>query len=318
MVDDIDAVMPTRADLRRYQRTRSQPDIAAQPQPDSSSRPASSTAVESRPRLRSRLRALPDLDDDLRAAQRHYDDSESVLRQAEILTAQPYRSYNTPRTPQLFSLNRWLLLAVVALASVLVLARGGGGSTTSLTRWSTLLNFGDNSMSGVSRASLFGSAHPPGDYTIQGKPSLTVQEIDAILTSYGSPAAGTGKIWYDLGIKYGIDPAYPVAFFIHESSAGTNPGWAGLKQSGGSTHNVGNIICAGYATCYGRFRDYRSWEEGIEDWYRLIDVEYIKGRGTRTVQDIVPIYAPSFENDVQAYINAVTGLIDGWRTHGIP
>lgn len=58
-------------------------------------------------------------------------------------------------------------------------------------------------------------------------------------------------------------------------------------------------------------------DEGIEDWYRLIDTEYIKGRGTLTVKDIIPIYAPSFENDVQSYINSVTDMVDGWRTDGV-
>jgi hypothetical protein len=169
----------------------------------------------------------------------------------------------------------------------------------------------------ASRAQIFGVVHPAGDYTLKGAPSLSAKQIDTILTSYGSPAAGSGAAWYNLGLKYGIDPAFAVAFFIHESSAGTNAGWAGLKPGGASTHNVGNIICAGYATCYGRFRDYGSWDEGIEDWYRLIDTEYIQGRGTQTVQDIIPIYAPSFENDVQAYVNSVASMVDGWRTNGV-
>jgi hypothetical protein len=138
--------------------------------------------------------------------------------------------------------------------------------------------------------------------------------IDSILSSYGSPAAGTGQLWYDIGVKYGIDPAFAVAFFIHESGAGTAAGWAGLKPDGSSTHNVGNIICAGYGSCYGRFRDYPSWSEGIEDWYQLIDVEYLTGRGHTTVADIIPVYAPSVENDVQGYVNVVQGLVDQWRT----
>jgi len=157
---------------------------------------------------------------------------------------------------------------------------------------------------------------PVGDATVDGPPSLTPQQIDAILASYGSPAAGTGTDWYHLGLRYGIDPAVALAFFVHESGAGTNPNWAGLKPGGGTTHNIGNIICAGYPTCYGRFRDYGSWAEGIEDWYRLIAVEYIQGRGTRTVAEIIPIYAPAVENDVQGYITVVQRLVDEWRAWG--
>lgn len=160
----------------------------------------------------------------------------------------------------------------------------------------------------------------PGDHHIQGAPSISPDQIDRILQSYGSPATGSGQIWYDLGLKYNIDPAYAIAFFIHESSAGTNPAWAGWKDynSGANTHNVGNIICAGYSTCFGRFRDYPNWDTGIEDWYRLIAVEYIDGRGTMTVAQIIPIYAPAFENDVQAYVNAVERMVDGWRVQGVP
>jgi len=159
--------------------------------------------------------------------------------------------------------------------------------------------------------------HPSGNYDLRAAPSLNAQQIDQILASYNSPATGTGQAWVALGQQYGIDPAFAIAFFIHESSAGTNPNWAGMKPGGATTHNVGNIICAGYSTCYGRFRDYPSWETGIEDWYRLISVEYIQGRGTVTVEQIIPIYAPSFENNVDGYIGAVTRLVDTWRTNGV-
>jgi hypothetical protein len=208
-------------------------------------------------------------------------------------------------------------MGVVMLASMVVLLGMSGPSGAALSRWGAAIRNSAGSAAGSARAQLFAASRPAGDYALQGGPSLTAQQIDTILAAYGSPAAGTGAAWYNLGLKYGIDPAYAVAFFIHESSAGTNAGWAGIKPDGGTTHNVGNIICAGFASCYGRFRDYPTWDDGIEDWYRLIDVEYIQGRGTKTVQDIIPIYAPSFENDVQSYITSVTSLIDGWRTHGV-
>jgi Mannosyl-glycoprotein endo-beta-N-acetylglucosaminidase len=161
-------------------------------------------------------------------------------------------------------------------------------------------------------------AAPPGEMSLVGPPTLTSAEIDQILAAYGSPAAGSGQDFYNLGVEYGIDPAYAVAFFIHESSAGTAPGWAGIKSDGSTTHNIGNIICAGYPTCYNRFRDYGSWGEGIEDWYRLLAVEYINGRGVYTVEQIIPIYAPSFENNVPGYIQAVNSLVIDWRAGNLP
>ncbi|MEI7772131.1 MAG: hypothetical protein WCI67_19205, partial [Chloroflexales bacterium] len=259
-------------------------------------------------------------DEALIEAQMCHDDAEASLRHAEQIAARTYRSYSPASALPPISLNRWLMLGVVMLFSLLVLASMLGTNSAGLSHWGgTLLRtIGAGSLANsASRPQLSGTANPAGDYTLKGAPSLSGQQIDTILAAYGSPAAGTGQAWHDLGIKYGIDPAFAVAFFIHESSAGTNAGWAGLKPDGASTHNVGNIICAGYETCYGRFRDYTTWDEGIEDWYRLIDTEYIQGRGTQTVQDIVPIYAPSFENDVQAYISSVTSLVDEWRTNKV-
>lgn len=154
---------------------------------------------------------------------------------------------------------------------------------------------------------------PTGEHTIVRPPTLTGEQIDAVLRDYNSPAAGTGRDWVELGKKYNIDPAYALAFFVVESTAGTAQGWAGWKPDGSSTHNIGNIICAGYTTCYGRFRDYSSWQEGIEDWYKLIAVEYVQGRNLQTIEQIIPVYAPSFENDVPAYVNNVERMVSKWR-----
>lgn len=154
-------------------------------------------------------------------------------------------------------------------------------------------------------------ATPPGQHTILLDASdITIPgtSIDAILATYSSPAVGSGNDWVELGKQYGIDPMYGIAFFVMESTAGTAQGWAGWKPDGSSTHNIGNIICAGYPTCYGRFRDYGSWREGIEDWFQLLSVEYIQGRGAHTLEQIIPIYAPAFENDVPNYVATVTRL----------
>lgn len=211
-----------------------------------------------------------------------------------------------------------LLLAMVGIVSLMILwsagAGGGGSFLGNPAQWARFNNGGGTA--NAIAASIAG-ARPPGDYELKAPPSLTPAQIDRILTGYRSPATGTGQIWFELGQRYGIDPAFALAFFIHESGAGTSAAWAGLKPDGSTTHNVGNIICAGYARCYGRFRDYGSWEEGIEDWYRLIDVEYLQGRGHRTVADIIPVYAPSIENDVQNYINVVHRLVDEWRANGV-
>jgi hypothetical protein len=277
---------------------------------------------EARPRPRQELRPSGLLQDLLHEqvpaierSRARYHDTDAELLRLELSEARPrLGGYAPSALPD--TINNWVTLGVICLASLLVIfTLGGGGGGGGLSGWNPFQRAAEVT---VQSAGLVGlsAPRPAGDYALKAPPSVTPQQIDRILQSYGSPATGTGQVWYDLGLKYGIDPAFAVAFFIHESSAGSNPNWAGIKPDGSTTHNVGNIICAGYATCFGRFRDYPDWATGIGDWYRLIDVEYLQGRGHQTVADIIPVYAPSFENDVQGYVNAVHRLIDQWRTEG--
>jgi hypothetical protein len=155
------------------------------------------------------------------------------------------------------------------------------------------------------------SPHPPGDYRLLSPPSLKPSQIDDILRSYQSPATGTGHVWYRLGMQYDIDPAFALVFFVHESTAGTHANWVGHKPDGTTTHNIGNIICAGYETCYNGFRDYPTWEAGIEDWYRLMADEYIEQRGLHTIADVIPVYAPP--RATSGYIGSLEYMVDAWR-----
>jgi hypothetical protein len=235
------------------------------------------------------------------------------LMTARPLPARPYYPVETPRQSilEFFSGNPALLMLVGAACLVIFLLASAPARTT-------FSNFLDRSgmpaaANDVANTVSDVPAAPPGEHSVIGAPTISAEDVEAVLREYNSPAVGSGRAWIALGQQYGIDPAYALAFFIHESTAGTNPGWAGLKPGGGSTHNVGNIICAGYPTCYGRFRDYASWDEGIEDWYKLIAREYVQGRGVQTIEQIIPIYAPAFENNVDAYVSAVVNMVDGWR-----
>ena len=149
---------------------------------------------------------------------------------------------------------------------------------------------------------------------VMGPPTITVAQIEQVLASYNSPAVGHGQEIYDLGLKYGINPAISLAFFIHESGAGSNPSWAGWKADGTTTNNIGNIICTPGYRCHGRFRDYATWGEGIEDWYKLIRELYVGEWQRTTVEQIIPKYAPAADNnDEGAYINTVKRLVDEWQ-----
>jgi len=153
-------------------------------------------------------------------------------------------------------------------------------------------------------------------YTVTGSPSISADFIDRVFAAYGSPAAGTGQALYDLGVEYGIDPAYALAFFQHEDSFGKT----GI---GAANQSLGNIRCSsGYSCQYG-FRSYATWADGYQDWYSLILNGYVKGQITNaivghpctTLEEIVPVYAPSTDNnDVSAYIAAIEQAVQRWRS----
>jgi hypothetical protein len=145
-------------------------------------------------------------------------------------------------------------------------------------------------------------------YQVDTAPTITAERIDAVLQQYGSPAAGTGKAFYDLGVKYGINPAVALAFFVHESACGT-------KGVARVTKSIGNIRTTPGYRDYQGYRAYDTWEAGIEDFYKLIHDLYIDGWGLHTVAQILPRYAPPADsNDTGAYISNVENLMDSWRS----
>lgn len=149
--------------------------------------------------------------------------------------------------------------------------------------------------------------HLDTTYEVTGSPTISAEFIDQVLDNYGSPASGKGQALYDLGMKYGIDPVYALAFFMHESSFGTT----GVARV---TLSLGNIRATAGYTSYEGYRKYKTWEEGFEDWYRLIKKQYVQKWKLSTVDKIIPVYAPSSDNnDEAAYIQSVKNAVDSWR-----
>lgn len=79
-------------------------------------------------------------------------------------------------------------------------------------------------------------------YLVVGKPTMTASFINRVLSAYGSPAAGKGQALYDLGVAYGIDPVYALAFFLHESRFGTT-------GEARTTLSLGNERCIADRPC---------------------------------------------------------------------
>ena len=141
---------------------------------------------------------------------------------------------------------------------------------------------------------------------------ISREKIRSILAEANSPAKDYYNDFYDLGQQYGIDPEIALAFFRNESGYGTQ----GVAVQ---TLSVGNIIysptCPGslYTSSGSQWCRYDNWNQSINDWYRLISSNTYVGQGLDTVEEIVPKYAPSSENDVEQYIANVRTFVKDYR-----
>ena len=99
-------------------------------------------------------------------------------------------------------------------------------------------------------------------------PTLSVDTINKILAAYNSPAAGKGQALYELGKQYGIDPAFALAFFMHESTFGT-------RGEATSSLSLGNLRCIPHTQCTDGYAWFPSWEAGFKAWYELIRNLYV-------------------------------------------
>jgi hypothetical protein len=174
-------------------------------------------------------------------------------------------------------------------------------------------------LAGNSRSYAMTNPAPFLDYRVTRPPSITPERIDQILAEAHSPAAGLGEAVFKLGVKYGIDPSFALAFYHHESVYGRT-GEARKTYSTGNERCIPDRLCidrqrGGYAQMY-------SWLDGFDHWFRLIAYGYVEGHVTIplvghrciTVDEIIPVYAPSSDhNNVKAFINAVKHDVDTWN-----
>jgi len=145
---------------------------------------------------------------------------------------------------------------------------------------------------------------------VTGAPSITPDFINKMLCQYGnSQVCGTGQILYQDGQTYNIDPTFALAFFWHESNFGT-------KGEAQYSKSLGNLRCIdNEASCTDGYAWFNSWEDGYNAWYNLIANLYVKQWGLSTINQIIPKYAPSSDNNnEQAYIRNVCSLANTWRS----
>ncbi len=146
---------------------------------------------------------------------------------------------------------------------------------------------------------------------------ISASFIEFELARMKSPARGFGSKFVEYGRKHNIDPAVALAFFRIESSCGT-------KGIAVQNKSVGNIRYTKlddsrksktYSNNNG-FRKYSSWDAGIEDFFKhLTQSKYYIRAGRTTVEKIVPVYAPSIENDTANYIRRVNAFVSEYHAN---
>jgi len=143
-----------------------------------------------------------------------------------------------------------------------------------------------------------------GALALAGAPSVSARMIDAVLAREGSPLVGQGAGIVAQGRRDGIDPVFLLAFVSHFDLRDPLPAAA---------HNVGHIRASGGAPALGGYRVYPTWRDGIAAWYTLIHDQYVVRWGLKTLDAIVPVYAPSTHAGVEGELADLRAMVVAWR-----
>ena len=110
--------------------------------------------------------------------------------------------------------------------------------------------------------------------------------------------ANIGTLIMKYANHYNINAGILFSFTMYETGWGSSSQFLNLNNTGGME------CMSGYA-CVGRWAKFDSIEDSIERKARLLSGHmYVQG-GLTTLWQIINRYAPSFENDVNLYINSI-------------
>ncbi len=202
----------------------------------------------------------------------------------------------------LHRLRRWRLVLFAAMVGLALLGTGlvEGLSPQVLTFSSQLLGL----VPALPTATPVPTQIP--ENVIARPPTITIAEIDLILERVNSPILPYSGDVYAYGVQYGIDPVFALAFWMKESREASDGSIAAVYHNPGYTEGL-----AGDPRC-GRWACWPTWPEGIAGWYHYMRVFFVN-RGITTVEAILPIYAPSSENNTSGYIVFVLQHVAQWR-----
>jgi len=149
-------------------------------------------------------------------------------------------------------------------------------------------------------------AAPTGDgaMSVVRPPSVSAALIDAALAREGSPLAGQGAAIVTQGRRAGVDPVFLLAFVSHFDLRAPLPVAA---------HNVGHVRATAGEAALDGYRVYPTWQAGIAAWYALIRGQYVGRWGLKTLDAILPVYAPSMQAGVESELADLRAMVTAWR-----
>lgn len=152
-----------------------------------------------------------------------------------------------------------------------------------------------------------GPAGLPKRLTFISPPRIPLEQFAKILTEAHSPAAGQAAECYQVPLVYGMDPAIALAFFKHESTYGTKGAATRTRNWGNLRRGQGHALKTAEGWAW-----YATWHDSLIDWCILIGSRYI-GRGLITVDQAIPVYAPSADhNNPDKYIASIYAALAKW------
>lgn len=148
-------------------------------------------------------------------------------------------------------------------------------------------------------------------------PRITKDRFVQILRDANSPATPEAAAAYDVIVQTGVDPAFMLAIFHHES----NYGHLGIcavynTKSPGNTRSTRTGVGTVIQTEKGPFVRYPSWVEGFRDAaFRLVDPSFVYVQeGRTTIRRIIERWAPAEDNNnPNNYTNAVIRDMTAWE-----
>lgn len=159
-----------------------------------------------------------------------------------------------------------------------------------------------------------------------GPATISRASFAAVLKAANSPVLTERPAdeYYSAIVGYGLDPAFMLAVFCHESNYATASGSVVLSYGTRNWGNTRSLSLTNIAPIppfvdvpgKGKYVKFPNWLTGLWDaCNRLVSPAYPYAKaGASTVETIIPIWAPKTDNnDPARYIAAVTALMAGWK-----